>query len=90
MGVHITTIVYLGVLIIQIGSTIVLMVVEAQGVFGNLGIGSPSNTRALSPRITNLGLAKKTGLTPGGAGCPDKVGLIKASYNHGNPRVSLT
>ena len=29
MGVNITTIVYLGVLIIQIGSTIVLMVVEA-------------------------------------------------------------
>ncbi len=32
MGVNITTIVYLGVLIIQIGSTIVLMVVEAQGI----------------------------------------------------------
>ena len=31
MGVNITTIVYLRVLIIQIGSTIVLMVVEAQG-----------------------------------------------------------
>ena len=31
MGVNITTIVYLRVLIIQIGSTIILMVVEAQG-----------------------------------------------------------
>ena len=31
MGVDITTIVYLRVLIIQIGSTIILMVVEAQG-----------------------------------------------------------
>ncbi len=31
MGVNITTIVYLSVLIIEIGSTIVLMVVEAQG-----------------------------------------------------------
>ena len=31
MGVNITTIVYLRVLIIEIGSTIVLMVVEAQG-----------------------------------------------------------
>ena len=33
MGVNITTIVYLRVLIIQIGSTIILMVVEAQGVY---------------------------------------------------------
>ena len=33
MGVNITTIVYLRVLIIQIGSTIILMVVEAQGFF---------------------------------------------------------
>ena len=32
MGVNITTIVYLKVLIIQIGSTIILMVVEAQGI----------------------------------------------------------
>ena len=32
MGVYITTIVYLRVLIIQIGSTIILMVVEAQGI----------------------------------------------------------
>ena len=31
MGVNITTILYLKVLIIQIGSTIILMVVEAQG-----------------------------------------------------------
>ena len=31
MGVNITTTVYLRVLIIQIGSTIILMVVEAQG-----------------------------------------------------------
>ena len=31
MGVNITTIVYLRALIIQIGSTIVLIVVEAQG-----------------------------------------------------------
>ncbi len=34
MGVNITTIVYLRVLIIQIGSTIDLMVVEAQGEIG--------------------------------------------------------
>ena len=33
MGVNITTIVYLRVLIIQIGSTIILMVVEAQGFY---------------------------------------------------------
>ena len=33
MGVNITTIVYLRVLIIEIGSTIILMVVEAQGYF---------------------------------------------------------
>ena len=33
MGVNITTIVYLRVLIIEIGSTIVLMVVEAQGIY---------------------------------------------------------
>ena len=33
-GVNITTIVYLRVLIIQIGSTIILMVVEAQGILG--------------------------------------------------------
>ena len=33
MGVNITTIVYLRVLIIQIGSTIILMVVEAQGIY---------------------------------------------------------
>ena len=32
MGVNVTTIVYLRVLIIQIGSTIILMVVEAQGI----------------------------------------------------------
>ena len=31
MGVHITTIAYLRVLTIEIGSTIILMVVEAQG-----------------------------------------------------------
>ena len=31
MGVNITTIAYLRVLIIEIGSTIILMVVEAQG-----------------------------------------------------------
>ena len=31
MGVNITTIVYLRVLIMEIGSTVVLMVVEAQG-----------------------------------------------------------
>ena len=36
MGVNITTIVYLRVLIIQIGSTIILMVVEAQGRFGQI------------------------------------------------------
>ena len=34
MGVNITTIVYLRVLIIEIRSTIVLMVVEAQGIYG--------------------------------------------------------
>ena len=33
MGLNITTIVYLRVLIIQIGSTIISMVVEAQGIF---------------------------------------------------------
>ena len=33
MGVNITTIVYIRVLIIQIGSTIILMVVEAQGIY---------------------------------------------------------
>ena len=33
-GVNITTIVYLRVLIIQTGSTIILMVVEAQGMYG--------------------------------------------------------
>ena len=43
MGVNITTIVYLRVLIIQIGSTIILMVVEAQGIFqGTIGC-SPNN-----------------------------------------------
>ena len=31
MGVNITTIAYLRVLIIEIGSTVILMVVEAQG-----------------------------------------------------------
>ena len=36
MGVNITTIVYLNVLIIQIGSTIILMVVEAQGIISPL------------------------------------------------------
>ena len=33
MGVNITTIVYLRVLIIEIGSTIILMVVETHGVY---------------------------------------------------------
>ena len=33
MGVNITTIAYLRVLIIEMGSTIILMVVEAQGIF---------------------------------------------------------
>ena len=33
MGVNITTIAYLRVLIIDIGSTIILMVVEAQGIY---------------------------------------------------------
>ena len=37
MGVNITTIVYLRVLIIEIGSTIILMVVEAQGYVGIYG-----------------------------------------------------
>ena len=43
MGVNITTIAYLRVLIIEIGSTIILMVVEAQGIRINmmdLNIGS--------------------------------------------------
>ncbi len=35
MGVNITTIVYLRVLIIQIGSTIILMVVESQETYSN-------------------------------------------------------
>ena len=34
MGVNITTIAYLRVLISEIGSTIILMVVEAQGIVG--------------------------------------------------------
>ena len=33
MGVNITTIAYIRVLIIEIGSTIILMVVEAQGIY---------------------------------------------------------
>ena len=33
MGVNITTIAYIRVLIIEIGSTIILMVVEAQGMY---------------------------------------------------------
>ena len=33
MGVNITTIAYLRVLIIEIGSTIIFMVVEAQGIY---------------------------------------------------------
>ena len=33
MGVNITTIIYLRVFIIEIGSTIILMVVEAQGIY---------------------------------------------------------
>ena len=33
MGVNITTIDYLRVLIIEIGSTIILMVVEAEGIY---------------------------------------------------------
>ena len=38
MGVNITTIVYLRVLVIQIGSPIILMVVEAQGVATQPGL----------------------------------------------------
>ena len=47
MGVNITTIAYLRVLIIKMGSTIILMVVEAQGIGrlfgGNLELGEDSN-----------------------------------------------
>ena len=48
MGVNITTIVYLRVLIIQIGSTIILMVVEAQDdpSHGNPFPKSPSHARS--------------------------------------------
>ena len=41
MGVNITTIVYLRVLIIQTGSTILLMVVEAQGYDIKIGLYPP-------------------------------------------------
>ena len=43
MGVNITTIAYLRVLIIEIGSTIILMVVEAQGIY--VGIYTMSHLR---------------------------------------------
>ena len=67
MGVNITTIVYLRVLIIEIGSTFVLMVVEAQGIYWKygccctaswsfsgvtLGCGEGSRCFFLNPRIT--------------------------------------
>ena len=48
MGVNITTIDYLRVSIIEIGSTIILMVVEAQGMGAN--IGKTPRSMLLSPR----------------------------------------
>ncbi len=57
MGVNITTIIYLGVLIIQIGSTIILMVVEAQGKH-RTGQGLTKTQQNL--RI-NVNLSKKLG-----------------------------
>ena len=48
MGVNITTIVYLRVLIIQIGSTIILMVVEAQGNHVSGYVGAHSRSMGLA------------------------------------------
>ena len=51
MGVNITTIVYLRVLIIEIGSTSILMVVEAQG---NV-LWTPPGVSSKSPFLLNAG-----------------------------------
>ena len=57
MGVNITTIVYLRVLIIQIGSTIILMVVEAQGIYKDYKPSCPftgSFKGLITPSITSI------------------------------------
>ena len=51
MGVNITTIVYLRVLIIEIGSTIVLMVVEAQGIYIYFFCSKGSQLKPSLPRL---------------------------------------
>ena len=45
MGVNTTTIAYLRVLIIEIGSTIILMVVEAQGIYIRIDTLQPITVR---------------------------------------------
>jgi len=47
MGVNTTTIAYLRVLIIEIGSTIILMVVEAQGIYIYTYIYIATNNRMI-------------------------------------------
>ena len=56
MGVSITTIVYLRVLIIQIGSTIISMVVEAQG---EPTINCPLESGPIEPTIEQLDISSE-------------------------------
>ena len=55
MGVNITTIVYLRVLIIQIGSTIILMVVEAQGLVLSAASQKKKSLSSLMSRVMDHG-----------------------------------
>ena len=54
MGVNITTIVYIRVLIIQIGWTIILMVVEAQGKFKHLFLIIVNGKTSSKYRLTRI------------------------------------
>ena len=86
MGVNITTIVYLRVLIIQIGSTIILMVVEAQG-FGSPQkkmdiILSPQNEGGgTSPLLRNIAFCLTTcGLVAFFVGLFKQLGATKTVF----------
>ena len=68
MGVNITTIVYLRVLIIQIGSTIVLMVVEAQGYDIFWAVPSDEHSWAMVHRYFRYGPMTSKGSQQSGGG----------------------
>ena len=78
MGINITTIAYLRVLIIELGSTIILMVVEAQGIYTHQMLLIRDWTRIATPQ-KNCTNVKHWGrkFVKGGVGAILRLDLVK-------------